>query len=52
MEQETDYGSPVRLKERTKKELRKYGEFGQSYDDLVWKLLKSYKLALKLKTRK
>jgi hypothetical protein len=51
MEEETDYGSPVRLKGRTKKELRKYGQMGQSYDDLVWKLIKSYRLSLKLKRK-
>jgi hypothetical protein len=41
----------VRLKKRTTRELKKYGEFGQSYDDLVWKLIKSYRLSLKLKRK-
>ena len=53
MEDKTaDYGSPVRLKDRTKKELRKYGQFGESYDDLIWKLIKSYRLVLKMKAKK
>lgn len=41
----------VRLKKRTVRELKKYGEFGQSYDDLIWKIMKSYKLSLKLKRK-
>jgi hypothetical protein len=44
--------TPVRLSEKTKHELRRFGKFGQSYDDIVWELIKSYKLALKMKAKK
>jgi len=45
---EEDYGIPTRLRKRTRKELKRYGEFGDSYDDLIWRLLKSYKMALSI----
>ena len=48
---DNDYGTPVRLKDRTKKKLREIGKFSESYDDIVWKLWKSYKLLLVMKNQ-
>lgn len=41
----------VRLSGKTIKKIRKYGEFGQSYDKLINSLADSYRLVLKMKSK-
>jgi hypothetical protein len=43
--------TPVRISDRTKRELDKYGKFGETYDEVIWKLIKSYRISLKLKRK-
>lgn len=44
--------TPVRISEKTKRELDKYGKFGETYDEVIWKVIKSYKISLKLGRKK
>lgn len=42
----------VRVEDSVLRDLRKYGQFGQSYSDVIKSLISSYKLALKMRVKK